>query len=234
MARMLAAGIGVAAIAGMAYAVRGRSSTLLGPSVYHGSSRRRTIALTFDDGPSESTPALLDVLAGHGVRATFFQCGANIRRLPELARAVRDAGHEIGNHSDTHPAMYFKSPSYIRDEFERAQRTIGEVLQVKPRVMRAPFGVRWIGFRAMQRDLGLTGVMWTVIGNDWDLPADKIVLRVTQAARNGAIVCLHDGRNLALRPNIANTIEAVRILIPLLAARGFAFETVSQMICPTI
>ena len=84
----------------------------------------------------------------------------------------------------------------------------------------------------MQRNLGLTGVMWTVIGNDWDLPAAKIVVRVTEAAKNGAIICLHDGRNLRPQPDIQSTIDAVRILIPRLLSKGFSFETVSQLICP--
>ncbi len=228
-----AAAIGATAVTGMAYAVRGRSSSLLGPSVYRGCRTRHAVALTFDDGPSESTPALLNVLAEHQVRATFFQCGANIRRLPAIARAVRDAGHEIGNHSDTHPRFYFKSPAYILDEFVSAQRAIGDVLELTPRVMRPPFGVRWFGFRAMQQDLGLLGVMWTCIGNDWDQPAAKVVVRVTDAITNGAIICLHDGRELRPDPDITNTIDALRMLIPRLASRGFTFETVSQLICPT-
>ena len=78
----------VAASATLAYAVRGRSATLLADSVYHGVRSRPAIALTFDDGPSESTPALLELLASYGVPATFFQVGANVRRLPVIARAL--------------------------------------------------------------------------------------------------------------------------------------------------
>src|SRR5580658_2975401 len=95
---------GVLATAGLlGHAVRGRTSTFFGPSVYRGNRSRPAIALTFDDGPSESTPELLELLHGLGVQATFFQCGANVRRLPGIAREVIAAGHEIGNHSDTHP-----------------------------------------------------------------------------------------------------------------------------------
>src|SRR5262245_61738894 len=86
-----------------AYAVRGRSSQVFGPSVYQGSRNRRLIALTFDDGPSESTPELLAILKKHDVLATFFMCGSNVDRLPEVARMVQQAGHEIGNHTDSHP-----------------------------------------------------------------------------------------------------------------------------------
>src|SRR5579864_5119082 len=108
----------------MVHAVRSPSSSLLAPSVYKGVSTRRSIALTFDDGPSESSPDLLDILNRHRAIATFFQCGANVRRLPQVAREVAAAGHEIGNHSDTHPYLCFKGTPFILGELIRAQETI--------------------------------------------------------------------------------------------------------------
>src|SRR5215469_18470833 len=78
----------------LGWAVRGRSSRVFGPSVWRGSRARRTLALTFDDGPSESTPAILEILGRYGVSATFFQVGLNVERLPAVARSVREAGHE--------------------------------------------------------------------------------------------------------------------------------------------
>ena len=90
------AAAGIAGASGLAWAVRGRSSSVFGESIYRGTSGRRSIALTFDDGPSESTPALLEVLRKHNVKATFFMCGANVERCPEIARQVVAAGHEIG------------------------------------------------------------------------------------------------------------------------------------------
>jgi peptidoglycan/xylan/chitin deacetylase (PgdA/CDA1 family) len=100
----------------MAYGVRGRSSTLFAPSVYRGPAARRAIALTFDDGPSESTPALLRMLTDQCVPATFFQCGGNVDRLPEIAREAACCGHEIGNHSHTHPRFTFRPPAFIQGE----------------------------------------------------------------------------------------------------------------------
>src|ERR1017187_3831137 len=93
------AGVGACASAFLAWAVRGRASSVFGPSVHHGPSGRKAIALTFDDGPSESTPCVLELLDKYQTPATFFQIGANVERLPEIARAVHAAGHEIGNHS---------------------------------------------------------------------------------------------------------------------------------------
>ncbi len=217
----------------LAYAARGRSAQIFGRSEYRGSPAHRAIALTFDDGPSESTPALLDLLEAQQVPATFFQCGANIRRLPEIARQVVERGHEIGNHSDSHAAMYLRSADFILREFAGAQDTIGETLGVRARLLRAPFGTRWFGFDSMQRKLGLCGVMWTVIGRDWVLDAGRVADRVLRTVTNGGIICLHDGRELMRKPNIESTIEAARRVIPELRERGYRFCTVSELLCPT-
>ena len=221
------------AVGALAYAVRSPRSSLLAPSVFHGVAGRRAIALTFDDGPSESTPALLDVLATFGIRATFFQCGANVRRLPEIARLVAAGGHEIGNHTDTHPLFHFRSASFIYDELARAQRTIEDTVSVRPRLFRPPYGVRWFGLRAAQRALGLGGVMWSVLGLDWKKTSDQVASRLLAHAANGAIACLHDGRLTAAQPDISATIEAVQQVAPRWIDAGFRFETVSEILCPT-
>src|SRR5579863_5127789 len=109
MIEVIAAASLAGAMGGFAgYAVRGRSSSFFAPSVYRGDRSRAALALTFDDGPSESTPTLLDILEANRVRATFFMCGSNVRRFPEVAREVLKRGHEIGNHTDTHPRLDFK------------------------------------------------------------------------------------------------------------------------------
>lgn len=216
----------------MAWAVRGRSSGILGPSVWRGPRERRAVALTFDDGPSEATPELLNLLARYGVTATFFQCGANVERLPSVARAVRDAGHEIGNHTYSHPLLALRGRPFIEKELGLAQRVIAERAGVYPQWFRAPYGVRWFGVRRAQQTLGLKGVMWTVIGYDWKLKADAVVRRVARAVSNGAILCLHDGRELCVRPDIGVTLDAVRRLVPMLLDQGYNFETVGGLICP--
>jgi len=223
----------VAAASGLAgYAVRGRSSSLLAPSVYRGDRSHAALALTFDDGPSESTPALLDILAAHEVRATFFMCGRHVRRFPGVAREVLKGGHEIGNHTDTHPRLDFKPPEFIYREMALAQETIHEHTGATPRLFRAPYGVRWFGLRRAQERLHLTGVMWTVIGRDWSLPADRIFQRLIRGASNGGILCLHDGRAMQPAPDIRATLEAVERAIPWLKDHGFQFQTVSEMIRP--
>ena len=220
-----------AACGGLGYAVRGRSSTLLAPSVYCGDRTRANLALTFDDGPSESTPELLHVLETLRVRATFFMCGANVRRLPEIAREVLAAGHEIGNHSQTHARFDFKSPDFIYREIATAQESIHAATGSSPRLFRAPYGVRWFGLRRAQQHLGLTGVMWTVIGRDWVLQAPGIARRLLDGANNGGILCLHDGRTTRQAPDIANTIAAVHVAVPELLDRGFQFQTAGELLC---
>ena len=220
----------VAAGAALAYAVRGRSAAIFGPSVYRGDRGRKAIALTFDDGPSESTPALLELLARCNVRATFFLCGANVERLPQIAQAVVAAGHEIGNHSDTHPRFDFCSEEFIYRELAEAQRKIAQVTGVTPKLFRAPFGVRWFGMRAAQKRLDLLGVMWTVMGCDWKLPASGIVARIATGADNGGIICLHDGRGVQRKPDVQEMLRAVEEVIPRLRQEGFAFVTVSEIL----
>jgi peptidoglycan/xylan/chitin deacetylase (PgdA/CDA1 family) len=216
----------------MAWAVRGRSSTVFGPGVWRGPRDRKALALTFDDGPSEATPEILEILAQYGVSATFFLCGANVERLPEIARSIADAGHEIGNHSHSHPYLFLRSPSAIQKELLRAQEAIVAHAGVRPVWFRAPFGVRWFGLRAAQKRLQLAGVMWTAIGYDWKSRSEEVVGHIAAQAENGAIFCLHDGRELCVKPDVRETVKAVRRLVPMLLDQGYKFETVSRLLCP--
>jgi peptidoglycan-N-acetylglucosamine deacetylase len=188
-------GCGGCGVGAMAWAVRGRASAVFGPSVWRGPRERRAVALTFDDGPSEGTPRILEILAAHGAEATFFPCGANVARLPAVARAVADAGHEIGNHGYATrcaaSARRVSSRPTWRARNRLSWSTPGRGRFGFARPM-ASAGSAW----AAQRRLGLKGVMWTVIGYDWNSKAEAIVERMAGRVSNGAILCLHDGREL--------------------------------------
>jgi peptidoglycan/xylan/chitin deacetylase (PgdA/CDA1 family) len=228
------AGGGLSAGAGfLAWAVRGRSASVFGRSVWRGNASHRSIALTFDDGPSEGTPAILKILAQYHVSATFFQVGANVDRLPEVARAVAAAGHAIGNHSYSHPLFCFRSPAFIEADLRRAQQAIRAHTGAQPAWFRAPYGVRWFGVGRAQRNLSLTGVMWSAIGRDWTLQSTSVYQRLATRTVNGAILCLHDGRELKVQPDISVTVEAVRRLVPTLLEQGYEFETVDRLLCQT-
>jgi peptidoglycan/xylan/chitin deacetylase (PgdA/CDA1 family) len=236
LARILETTLGSAAVVSagvLAYAVRVPSCSLLAPSVHRGAGVRPAIALTFDDGPSEATPELLEILARHRAPATFFQIGANVRRLPEIAREVLAAGHEIGNHSDTHPLFALKSSGFIDRELAAAQETIERATGQRPRYFRAPYGVRWFGLRQAQQRLGLAGVTWSTLALDWKRQTPSVVSRLIGGAAPGAILCLHDGRVLQHRPDIGATLQAVRELLPQLMEQGFHLEKVTDILCPT-
>ena len=228
-----AALLAAAGVAGAAWAVRGRSSAAFGPSVWRGLGNRKSLALTFDDGPSPGTVEILQALKNYKVKATFFECGMNTLRHPEIAAEVAQAGHEIGNHSHTHPNFALRGAGFVKDEFERAQASIAEATGVVPTLLRAPYGVRWFGFRQMQATLGLQGVMWSIIGLDWKLPAAAIARRILSRVRPGDIICLHDGRGITKNPDVSRTVEAVRQIVPALLETGYHFETVPKLLCPT-
>jgi len=212
-----------AAVAALGYAARGRSSQWFGPSVWRGPRRGRQLALTFDDGPSEATLEVVEILDLFGIRATFFECGSNIARLPAIARQVVEAGHEIGNHTYSHPRLLGCSAGTIRREVKRTQQAIFDATGAQARLFRAPYGLRWFGLRGALREHGLTGVMWTVLGYDWEWGAEEIARHVVAQAGPGGIVCLHDGDRTAARVDRRNTIQALRRLIPRLYDGGFSF-----------
>lgn len=223
-----------AGLVSAAWAVRGRSSQVFGASRWRGSPARRAIALTFDDGPTEATPELLEALALHQARATFFQVGMHAERHPDIARAISQNGHEIGNHTYSHAALWLRAPAFIDGEVGRAQRSLTAIHGAPPAWFRAPYGVRWPGVAAAQRRYNLTGVMWTAIARDWALPASAIAGRLRRGAANGAIFCLHDGRGVNPHPDIRNTIAALRQLLPVLRQQGYDLVTVSQLLCPPV
>jgi len=212
------------------WAVRGKSSSVFGPSIWHGDRSKKSIALTFDDGPSEGTDEILELLHKYGAMATFFQCGANADRLPRAAKAVSQAGHEIGNHTYSHPKLWLMSPTFISEEIRRAQFTLRNVHGSKPRWFRAPFGVRWFGVGEAQQDNGLVGVMWTTVARDWALQSDDIVKRCKAGTLNGAIFCFHDGRGIETKPDIRATVRALGELLPWWRDQGYGFECLANQV----
>jgi len=221
----------VIAMAALAtWAVRGRSARLLAPSVWRGPLTRRALALTFDDGPSESTPLLLDLLAKYRVKATFFVCGHHARRLPHILRRAIREGHELGNHTDTHEALYLRGRGFVRDQMARTQASVKKIAGLEPKLFRPTYGTRWFGQREAQRELGLTCVMWTAIARDWVLDGPSVAARMGKRTRPGAILCFHDGRELRHNPDIRPTLQALELLLPRWVAAGYEFVTVSELL----
>ncbi len=188
------------------------------------------VALTFDDGPSESSLRVLDVLSAFGVRATFFLCGFNVGRLRTVASEISRCGHEVGNHSYSHPNFHFRSAEFIRSELQRTQMVIESAVGVRPRWFRPPFGLKWFGMAAAQKELSLTRVLWTHGGSDWKDPADAIAKQVTASLSSGSIICLHDGRGLQAAPDIGQTIGALELILKYARDQGIRVGTVSDAV----
>lgn len=148
-------------------------------------------ALTFDDGPDpESTPALLDLLARHGARATFFLVGRRAARHPGLVARVKAEGHALGNHSWDHPALPALSAAAITDQLRRTAAALGDP---RPRLMRPPYGDQSLASHLAARRLGYAVIGWSVVGADWSGDSGPdIAARILEGLRPGGIVLLHD------------------------------------------
>ncbi len=139
---------------------------------------KRTVHLTFDDGPSaRNTPELLDILGAAGAVGTFFLVGNHVRRHPALARRVVDEGHTVGNHTDMHPNLSRKPAARVQAELEACQRTILDTTGAVPALFRPPYGARRPAVLRIARRMGLTPVMWNITAGDWASPGFESLLR---------------------------------------------------------
>jgi chitin deacetylase len=142
------------------------------------------------------------------------------------------AGHQLGNHSWSHPKLYLKTPSFIDGEFTRTQALLFAETGVNVEILRPPYGFRWLGLRAVQRKLNLQGVLWTVIGHDWEWPASRIAPHVLRNSSAAGIICLHDGRDVQVKPDVSQMLMAVKQIVPALQDQGYRFETVGDLLLP--
>jgi peptidoglycan-N-acetylglucosamine deacetylase len=183
------------------------------------------IAMTFDDGPSpETTPRLLDLLKQRNIKATFFLIGQNAAENPDLVRRILAEGHEIGNHSWTHPQFSKLSDDRVNDEITKTQDTIKSETGFTPTLLRPPYGAitkrqrEWI-----EHKYGLNIVLWSVDPFDWKRPGGAAIeQRIVSGARPGAIILSHDIHR--------QTVDAMPATLQVLAEKGFKFVTVSQLL----
>ncbi len=183
------------------------------------------IALTFDDGPNEKlTPRLLDLLAQHHIKATFFVVGENAAEYPDiLRRAVRE-GHEIGNHSWSHPNFAKMGDDAVRSQISRTANAITAAIGSRPTLLRPPYGAVTTRQKHFIHDeLGYQIILWEVDPLDWKRPGPAVVTsRIVKETKPGSIVLAHDIH--------AQTIEAMPETLNQLEARGFKFVTVSELL----
>ena len=191
-------------------------------------------ALTYDDGPNpKSTPELLDVLARHRARATFFMVGKFVREQPELVRRVHAAGHLVGNHTMTHPFLANKPMPFVRREVLDCNALLEDTIGAPVRYFRAPFGARRPGILRFLRAEGITPVQWNVQGDDWEPHGvEGILARIApgltraRAKGRGANILLHDGFDEQQGFDRSPTVQATEALLGNTAREGIRFVTV--------
>jgi peptidoglycan/xylan/chitin deacetylase (PgdA/CDA1 family) len=183
------------------------------------------IAMTFDDGPhATNTPKLLDMAAQRHIKLTFFVIGQCVEQNPAILRREVAEGHEIGNHSWSHPNLAKLSDDGVRTQLQQTEDIIVKTIGIKPKLMRPPYGEltkrqrQWVN-----RDFGYKIILWDVDPADWKRPGSNIVAqRIIAGARPGSIILSHD-----IHPP---TIAAMPQVFDTLLAKGFKFVTVSELI----
>ncbi|MFD8705264.1 polysaccharide deacetylase family protein [Kitasatospora sp. NPDC059648] len=188
--------------------------------VYELDPAQRVVALTIDDGPDPKyTPAVLDLLQQHGIRATFFMIGENAVEHTALVREIADRGHHIANHTWTHPDLRHMSEGAVRDELERTSELLHRTTGRTPTWFRSPGGDWSPVSLKVAADLGLRNMGWSVDPRDWSRPGTPaIVDTILKEVRPGAIVLNHDGGG-----DRSQTVAALKTYLPVLIDSGYLF-----------
>jgi peptidoglycan/xylan/chitin deacetylase (PgdA/CDA1 family) len=191
----------------------------------------KQLALTYDDGPNDPhTLRLLEVLAKHNVRATFFMIGRYVKQRPDIARDVAKAGHVVGNHTFSHPNLIFASSSQTRNEIQKCEQALTDAVEGHSRLFRPPFGGRRPGTLRIVREAGLEPIMWNVSGRDWKgKPASYIEQTLHKQIRGGDVILLHDGSHALFGADRSQSVIATDHLIAQYKSEGCEFVTLPQM-----
>ncbi|MGW5939952.1 polysaccharide deacetylase family protein [Streptomyces celluloflavus] len=188
--------------------------------------KAKCVALTFDAGPSENTPRLLDILKQEKVHATFFMLGKNhIADRPAEVKRIDAEGHELANHTWSHQILTEIKPEEVKRELSRVQDAVQEITGKKPRLMRPPQGKTDEMVSDVSRDLGLAQVLWSVTAKDYQTTDSALITkRVLEQTKRDGVILLHD--------IYKGTVPAVPGIIKELKNRGFTIVTVSQLLSP--
>jgi peptidoglycan-N-acetylglucosamine deacetylase len=232
---MLVVGLsGVATLAAVTAGYQSMAPTgqMFGPTFTGLPRGSKQIALTYDDGPNDPhTLHLLDVLAKHDVRTTFFLIGRYAQQRPDIARDIVKAGHIVGNHTFTHPLLIFKSGAEIRQEYSRCRSALQDAIGGHSNLVRPPFGGRRPAVLRIARQMELEPVMWNVTGYDWNAPPAEVIERkVAKQIRGGDVILLHDGGHKHMGADRAQTVVATNHMIKRYKAEGYEFVTIPQML----
>jgi peptidoglycan/xylan/chitin deacetylase (PgdA/CDA1 family) len=223
------------AVGGFHYAALWPGSRIFGRSLIAGKDPAE-VALTYDDGPNDPyTRQLMDVLARHHVRATFFVIGRFVKERPHIVRALHHAGHLIGCHTMTHAKLMYMGSKHIRAEIADATALIEDTIGDRVRFFRPPFGARNPAVFHVAAELRLTPVLWNVTSRDWNAKsATEIQMRLqrgiahNQRRQRGSNVLMHDGGHLGMGSDRRRTVTATANLLAAASSKGLRFVTLDQ------
>lgn len=183
------------------------------------------VAVTFDDGPHAlGTPAVLDVLACRGLRATFFLVGEQVLRNPTIPAEIVAGGHAIGLHCHRHRNLLRLTPRQVREDIARAQSAIEDAAGLSPTLYRPPYGVLNATALRLARQAGRRTLLWSHWGRDWEVRAtpESVVTRVTDGVGEGSVLLLHDADDYSAPGSWRRTASALPHVLDALEERGLA------------
>lgn len=198
--------------------------------VLHGSPDKNQVALTFDDGPDKRfTPQVLDTLAKHDVKATFFLIGARVREHRDITNRIHHEGHAIGNHTYWHPNLPKEDLERLHWELTETEKAIADIIGFKPRLFRSPYGALNEEMVEILGDNNQSIVGWNVDSLDWKQPgADIVADNVLSNVGFGSIILMHDGGDWSM--DLSGTVQALDRIISKLKDDGTEFVTVPELI----
>lgn len=183
----------------------------------------KVIALTFDDGPGPYTAHLLDVLDQYGAKATFFLIGSKVSSQANVVRSIHARGHQLGNHSWSHPELPKLPVDQIAGEIDRTNDAIKQATGVTPAILRPPYGAVNGVVLEQLRLRGMSSILWSVDTRDWaDRNSEIVCSRAVAGARPGAIILMHDIHQ--------TSVGAVPCILSALKQQGYSFVTVQGLL----
>lgn len=199
--------------------------------IWASDTKLKRVALTFDDGPNAKyTPKLLDILLKYDAKATFFLIGKNVLKEPDIVRRIHSEGHEIGNHTYSHPVLPLVSRKEVHKQLESTSSIIEETIGTKPIYFRPPMGLFTPAILDIIESNGLKAIVGEVYPRDPYKPGrDKIVERVIKRVTPGSIIIMHDGGTWG-DVDRSQTIDAVPLIIEQIRAKNYKFVTLSELI----
>ncbi|NER84676.1 MAG: polysaccharide deacetylase family protein [Leptolyngbya sp. SIO1D8] len=211
---------------------RYRVAWIFGEAIYKVQTSEKVVALTFDDGPDPRyTQQISQLLADAGARSTFFVIGRHAEQYPDLIDTLIQQGHELGNHTWSHPSLRLMLPGVMRAELESTDRLLHSYGYESPIPFRSPYGHSWFVLPQILKLRRQPNILWTVQLNDWKPEKPSIMMDLLETKfDNGAIILLHDGDGESEGADRANTVEVVKLILEKYIPQGYQFVTVSELL----